>query len=294
MPIPIYPEFKPLAIEHGQEISTALTRYPVSISELTFTNLYAWRQAYQFSLSSLHEAIIIAAIVNGRRQFLCPFGSSDVKAVIVKIMTDSDGMFIRLPEEVKKMFEFDDRFAIAEDRNNADYVYRTADLIALSGSRFDGKRNLIKKFKSQHTYSYVNINAMNIERCFAFEQEWCSVKDCDAVKSLSDERNAIREMVRHFSDFGLLGAAISIEDRICALALAEALNQETLVMHVLKADPSLAGLYQTMMQEFLAREASKFLYVNLEQDLGVEGLRKAKLSYHPLKLINKYTLRKVT
>ncbi len=79
-----------------------------------------------------------------------------------------------------------------------------------------------------------------------------------------------------------------------ALAIAEQLNLQTLVLHVLKADPNMPGLYQVMLNEFLARKGRPFTYVNMEQDLGVEGLRKAKLSYYPAFMVKKFTIKNGT
>jgi len=97
-------------------------------------------------------------------------------------------------------------------------------------------------------------------------------------------------MVENFSIFGLISGAIMVKKAVCAVCLAQKLSPATLVMHVLKADPNIAGLYQTAMREFLSHEAGNFQYVNLEQDLGIEGLRKAKLSYHPCAMVNKYSI----
>ena len=88
----------------------------------------------------------------------------------------------------------------------------------------------------------------------------------------------------------ILFAAIKINNNISAVAIAERLNPDTLVIRILKADPNITGLYQTIMNEFLSRQSKSFDYVNLEEDLGIAGLRKSKLSYHPIEMIQKYTL----
>jgi hypothetical protein len=167
-----------------------------------------------------------------------------------------------------------------------------SDLVSLKGSKYDGKRNLIKKFKSGHQYEYGRLSAANVPECLEFEQTWCTIKNCDSVQGLSNERKALKEMAYNFSAFGLIGGAIRIAGKICAVAIAQRLNSDTLVMHILKADPNLAGLYQLINNEFLAREAGDFRFVNLEEDLGLEGLRKSKLSYHPLEMVKKYIIKK--
>ncbi len=206
------------------------------------------------------------------------------------ILRENGGSFVRVPEEIKALFENDLGFTVREDRDAADYLYRISDLTELAGRKYDGKRNLIKKFRAQQAYEYAALTASDIHECLDFGRKWCIVKDCDNIESLDQERRALREMVDHFSDFGLIAGAIRIRGEVAAIAIAERLNPDTMVMHILKADAALPGLYQTMMNEFLIHERRGFEQVNLEQDLGVEGLRKAKLSYHPARLVNKYTI----
>lgn len=289
--IPLFPYFRPLEFNDAEVFDKALQAAPPSISELTFTNLYAWRMAYKFSVSLLDDWLIVVSEAEGTKRYLLPIGLGDRQSTMEKIMKETGGIFFRLPEETKRSFEEDARFIIQEDRDNSDYLYEAADLITLCGRKYDGKRNLIKKFRADHSYEYIRLNQDNVRMCLDFEEAWCTVKNCDAVRGLSQERIAIREMVEKFSAFGLIGAAIKVSGAIRAVCLAQKLNQETLVMHVLKADAQIAGLYQNILQEFLGRQAQGFKFVNLEQDLGVEGLRKAKLSYQPCALVKKYTLK---
>ncbi|MEK6732428.1 MAG: phosphatidylglycerol lysyltransferase domain-containing protein [Candidatus Omnitrophota bacterium] len=290
MSIPSYPLFEPLKKEHKSLFDNAFENYPPEISEFTFTNLYSWRIAYDFQISMLGDLIILKASSGTRHRFLSPIGQGDIKQAIVKILDDSKGAFIRISESAKDLFSNDPGFIVDLDRNNSDYLYRTIDLISLQGRRYDGKRNLIKKFRGEYEYRFLEFNASNISRCLEFEEKWCSIKDCDSVEGLNNERNAIKEMVSNFSEFNLIAGAVEIKNAILALAIAERFNLNTLVMHVLKADPNMPGLYQVIMNEFLEKSSGAFEYVNLEQDLGIEGLRKSKKSYHPVKMINKYTI----
>ncbi len=285
-----YPDFQQLDIGHlGLFVQACEYSHPY-ISELTFTNLYSWRKFYDISVCALEDLFIVRSGSQKSARFFLPLGKTNPKNAIVKIMKETAGNFIRLPQEPVEYFRANPLFVINEDRDNADYLYRSEDLINLAGRKYDGKRNLIKKFKAEHNYEYVKLESSNASICLDFEEVWCSIKNCDRVEGLSHERFAIREMVANFSIFGLIGGAIKIDGEIVALALAQMLRDDTFVVHILKADPNITGLYQVMMQEFLAREAKRFAYVNLEQDLGIEGLRKSKLSYHPWKIINKYSL----
>ncbi len=291
MDVPIFPSLRPLTIEDKPLFGEAFRINPPLISEFTFTNLYAWREPYNLKISSLDSALILRSDKSGLIRFFYPIGSSDVKAVIEKISRDvALCVFIRIPQSTATLLENDSRFKIEPDRDNFDYLYLAQDLISLTGRKYDGKRNLIKKFKAANIYEYLNLDPANIEECLKFEEEWCAVKKCDETEGLRDERMAINQILENFSLFNLLGGAIRVGGRICAVCVAEKLNPDTLVMHILKANPDITGLYQTITQEFMMRNAIGFKYINFEQDLGVAGLRKSKLSYQPAEMIKKYTI----
>jgi len=291
MTIPAYPTFRPIALEDKPEINDALSLNPPEISELTFTNLFAWRNAYQPELARLKDYLLISSFRDGHRFFFDPIGKGDRKDVMGNLLKDTDAHFFRLPERTQSLFANDPLFNIELDRDNSDYLYNAEDLIHLRGGAYDGKRNLIRNFRSsQPNYEYIKLIEENLAACWEFVNGWCEAHECEAVLSLNAEWHAIREMLNQFTYFGLVGGAIRVDGIIRALTLAERLNTDTLVVHVLKAEANLIGLYQIMMRDFLAREAKGTAYVNLEQDLGVEGLRKAKLSYHPLRWVNKYDL----
>ncbi|MDD5583631.1 MAG: phosphatidylglycerol lysyltransferase domain-containing protein [Candidatus Omnitrophica bacterium] len=290
MDIPQYPLSEPLTIDHKPIFDEAFRRDPPVISELTFTNLYSWRVSHRFSVTQYEGFLIVCSDASDMRKFLKPLGQGDHKTVMTAILRDSKGMFTGIPEDIQKLFDDDASFTVEFDRDDSDYLFKIADLVSLKGSKYDGKRNLIKNFKSRYAYTYMPLSDDCATKCLEFEERWCVIKNCDSVEGLKQERLAIKEMAAHFKDFNLIGGAIVIEGKICAVAIAETLNPQTLVMHVLKADPNIPGLYQTIHNEFLTHIASPHTYVNFEQDLGIEGLRKAKSSYHPCEIIKKYTI----
>lgn len=289
--IPVYPAFEPLHVGHKPLFDRVFEKNPPEISEFTFTNMYAWRNAYRFSVSMFDDFLIVRSDAKKIPCFLEPLGDGEKKPVMEKIILNTSGSFIRIPEIVQKEFEGDSRFRIEFDGANSDYLYNARELINLSGRKFDGKRNLIKKFKSAYTYEYVRLDPVHAKECLGFADAWCIVRDCDGVEGLRHERVALEDMCANFSLFHLAGGAIRVEGKICAVALGERLNPQTLVIHILKADPNMPGLYQLMHHEFVSHEAGSLLYVNMEQDLGIEGLRKAKESYQPIRRINKFTIR---
>jgi hypothetical protein len=291
MNIPIYPLSELLSLKHKSLFDEILLQDPAIISEFTFTNLFSWRDAYRFAIAKCENFLIVSSNMPHNLKFLKPLGPGNPAGAIERILRDSKGIFMKIPEATVNLLRDNSAFVIDFDRDNSDYLFRISDLISLQGAKYDGKRNLIKNFKSHYSYEYIPLSGDCAPMCLEFEERWCVIKNCDSVEGLTQERLAIKEMVTHFSNFNLLGGAIAIERRICAVAIAELLNPQTLVMHVLKADPNIPGLYQTIHNEFLAHITLPCTYVNFEQDLGIEGLRKAKLSYHPYEIVKKYTVR---
>lgn len=286
----VYPHFRPLSIKDQSLFETAFKNNPPEISEFTFTNLFAWRQIYQFQISQFDNFILLSTEYDHTRKFFPPIGNGDCKKVIENVMKNSGCAFVRIPEFIRNIFGDDTRFTLEEERDNFDYVYTVSDLIELQGTKYDGKRNFIKRFKSTYEYMYVSLNHSNVHECLDFEEKWCSIKHCDLDEGLRNERKAFEEIINNFSLFNLIGGMIKVNRKVEAVAIAQKLNPSTLVMHALKANQNLTGLYQTIINAFLSREADGYTLVNLEQDLGLDGLRKSKLSYHPVAMVKKFTL----
>lgn len=288
--IPDYPEFIALDFEHKLFFDQAFEKFPPQISEFTFSNLFGWKGAYDYRVSLLDGLLILRLGEGAPARFLQPIGTAEPAEIMGRVLEDTKGVFIRIPEDTAGFFEESSRFKVEGDRNNWDYLYLYSDLLNLSGRKFDAKRSQIKKFKSEYDYTYVAIDISAAALILEFEDAWCAIRDCDRVAGLNNEREMVRQLIAHFTDFTLTAGAIKVNGKIRAAAVGEALNTGTLVMHILKADPALAGLYQVMLNDFLRVQGKAFKYVNLEQDLGVAGLRASKQSYHPVRMIRKYNV----
>ncbi|MDD5438685.1 MAG: phosphatidylglycerol lysyltransferase domain-containing protein [Candidatus Omnitrophica bacterium] len=288
-----YPSFTPITKATKSVLEKALFACQPELSEYTFAGLYAWRESEALDLAGLKGFIILRSRKDGDISYFDPLGPGDPGALMTMLCA-AGGYFKNIPEKTRALAANDKTFKIELDQDNMDYLYHRHDLIALAGKKYDGKRNLIKKFKSSCTYEYVTLTDRTIGECLAFEEGWCAIKDCDSQEGLRNERRALAAMVGDFQWLGLHAGAIKIKGKICGMGIGERLNNDTFVVHILKADPTIPGLYQTMMNEFLSHEAGDFRYVNLEQDLGIPALRQAKESYHPVRKIAKYTLRKVS
>lgn len=293
MKIPLFPAFHDIDLSFQEEISRIISENPLEASEYTFVNLFAFREAYRFKVSRLGNNLVILSAKEPVSMF-CPVGSDRVPDALkeafgyLKTVT-SQPVLERVPQSfVDRYIRSDGRFTFAEERDHFDYCYEAADLIELKGNRFHDKKNNVNHFMKNYQYEYLKLTRELVRECIEFEDHWCQVKECEKTPGLENERKAILEMLRNFSSLRLQGGVIKVDGNVAALALGESLLTDTFVVHVEKANQDIRGLYQTINREFLMNGAAAYPYVNREQDLGVEGLRRAKLSYHPRNFIKKY------
>jgi hypothetical protein len=296
-----FPDFRPLALEDRDRIQKHLWGYQPDTSELTFTNLFIWRALYRWQWSAAGEWLLLLQDKDGEEPwFLPPVGPPSRVAVTrtaLRWLRAERGVRrprieradSRLVSELGSLSEFE----VTPEREHFDYIYRSSDLIALKGSRYHAKRNHINRFLDEHDdipYEAVPIGRENISLCVEFQERWCQVRRCQDDMNLLQEWTAIREALAAYGDLGVRGEAILIGDKVEGFTFGELLNAQTAVVHVEKANPEVRGLYALINRHFCQEYWSDVAFINREQDLGEPGLRKAKLSYHPVNLVEKYRL----
>jgi len=327
--VPEFPRFKDLTLEDKPPCDQLFTQFPPVISEFTFTNLFIWRHAYQIKISRLQNFLCLLSEQGESSFFFPPIGEGDVIKCYQSFLQYLGGKgippkLVRVPEAVVAQIDWKTSGMKVElDRNQCDYVYLTQDLIELKGRKYHRKRNHIKQFQEKYSYQYIPLTPEWIPQCLQLETEWCDLRHCEASPGLLNESFAIKEAFTHFEKLGVnpvrnssgalnpagvipkydpvaeqrdifsngvKGGAILINGKVEAFTLGDPLNPDTVVIHIEKANPAYEGLYPTINQAFLENQWSGYAYVNREQDLGEEGLRKAKESYFPHRLVNKYTV----
>jgi len=294
--VPTFPQFKDLTLEDKPLCDQVFNHFPSQISEFTFTNLFIWRHAYQIKISRLQNFLCLLSEQRESSFFFPPMGEGDVIECYQGLLQYLGGKatlpkIVRVPEAAVEQMDWKTSGLKAElDRSQCDYVYLTQDLIELKGRKYHRKRNHIKQFQEKYSYQYIPLTPEWIPQCLQLETEWCDLRHCEASPGLLNESAAIKEAFTHFEELGVKGGAILINGKVEAFTLGDPLNSETVVIHIEKANPAYEGLYPTINQAFLENQWSGYTYVNREQDLGEEGLRKAKESYFPHHLVNKYVV----
>lgn len=282
---PVFPAFEPLDLEHKHSIEERLKVKPLSASEMNFAEMFMWRKVRNTSVSVLDSNIIIRLQKNDGFYLYPPLGGNNEKKCVEEMLRADIGSVYGYSKE-----EAEDAglgaFKIEEDRDNYDYVYSANSLISLEGRKYDGKRNHIKKFPSEKS-SLEPILPDMLPAIIEFQEKWCRNRNCDDDLSLTNEGLAVMELLNNYADLPVFGAAMYVENEIKGYSVASSLSDDTAVVIIEKADPSVKGIYQAINQAFAAKFLNRFIYINREQDGGYEGLRKAKLSYEPELFIEK-------
>ena len=265
-------------------------------SECAFSNLFVWRDCYNIYWCVAHGFLLIKVKRDNVDFFLPPIGGADedLPLVLEKLREFSQGK----PFEMHGIYEMTkERLAkvlpdaeFVEDRDNWDYIYLREKLATLSGRKYHGQKNHYNSFKKNYPdYVYEPIDGNNIAECLGFGEQWCDDRIAEDP-SLICEKYAIRQALTNFDALGLRGGAIRVYGKIEAFSFGKKINDDTAVLHVEKANHEIRGLYTAINKEFAEHAWQDVTYINREEDMGHEGLRRAKESYHPEFMIKKYSL----
>ncbi len=262
--------------------------------EFSFANLYLWGRQ---TIANSHGCILMFSQFDRRSVYPYPLGDGDVKGAIDAIISDSNkrGIPCRItgvrPEQ-REFIEksFPEKFRFHTDRGSYDYVYLIDDLAELAGKKYDGKRNHINKFKKKYPeYRVEPISAQNIALAEEMVREWYLSKE-DAESDFHMEKAALARAFRDYEALGLEGLLLSVDGKVIALTMGSKLSHDTLDVHFEKALAGFDGAYAMINCEFAKYIREKYpeiKFLDREEDMGLEGLRRAKESYQPHHLVEK-------
>ncbi len=293
--VPTYPEFRNLRLSDRPLLVSQLKKFPPQISELTFTSLFSYRISDRTKISQIDNTILVKIFPETANEevFFPPIGATDIASVINAVdSSNSDCAFCGLNRGQAESLERIG-FNIEPDQNNWDYVYLVNDLSELKGPKYHSKRREIKQCLATHKCEYSPITRELVDRCLQLQEEWCNAMNCEESQSLRDENLAVRETFLNFAESGVFGGVVIVEGRLEAFTMGEQLNADTALVLFEKANPRIRGLYQVVNQWFCQNALKKYEFANRGQDVGDLGLRRAKQSYRPHHMVEKYVARKL-
>ena len=290
-------EFRPPVIEDRQWVEPLLRESKKYGCEYSFGDMYIWQSIYDIQIAN-HKGFFVSFNGAGFDSYCCPVGSGNKKEVIEDLMRDAKerGIEFKMFGLVKECAEdlenlFPGKFEIEEVRDTFDYIYNTEDLINLSGKKYHGKRNHIAYFKKNNNWTYEPLTRANIPDCIAMNNTWEELNREKDPDGIDDELIAINKSFRDYEKLNFKGSVLRVDGDVVAFTFGEEMNEDIFCTHVEKAYSDIRGAYPMINREFAERELSSYKYINREDDTGLEGLRRAKLSYYPAILLEKYMAR---
>lgn len=286
--------FKEIKIEDKAIFDNFFLKHSIKISEYTFTNLFVWNDFRIIEYAIYKDKLVIKAECENERYLLPPIGdnlNSDFYNELIEYGIKNNIRYIKrvCEDSINNITKIGD-LKIIEDRDNFDYVYDTKELVELNGSKYSSKRGFVKKFLDTYDYEYRSFNEEYKKECLDLAEKWVLNKKTED-KTAKNEFIAINKLLNYYDLLKVKSGIILIEGKVKAFAFGEKLNKNTFVIHFEKADTDFVGIYQTINKIFIEKECyHKFEFINREQDLGIPGIRKAKMSYYPLFMIKKYNV----
>ncbi len=290
-------EFKYPVLEDRKWMRPILSQSGGMGSEYAFGTLFLWGAVYGSRYCRYDDFLLLSW---GREEVMYnfPIGCGDLKKVILLMVEDANrrgssfhmwGMTHSQCEQIEAVLP--GRFKFNQERDSADYIYRSEDLIHLAGRKYHSKRNHLSQFARSYSFSYEDLSCDNLEVCLDIAKEWARQNESAGGQGRSPEKElgALSLAVRYFDALELSGGLIRIDGKPVAFTIGEELNDKVFLLHFEKALGGYNGLYAAINHEFAARHLSCYEYINREEDMGIEGLRRAKMSYYPVILLDRYT-----
>lgn len=261
-------------------------------SEYAFGTLMIWGGDYRVKVAQ-HEGQVFLSFGEKPHSYYFPLAYRDLTLAMSQLLADAaerghDFRMWGLTKEHIDLIEavMPERFDFSPDPSGFDYIYSTQELADLKGRKWEKKRNHLSRFRRTYSYTFNEVTASNLQECVAISEEWC--KTAQGGKSVGMEYCALIKAAENYESLGLQGGLIRVDGKAVAFTIGERLNSSTFLLHFEKALPEYDGVYAVINQEFADRHLRNYQYVNREEDMGIAGLRKAKLSYHPVFLVEKH------
>lgn len=264
-------------------------------NNLSLCNLCSWHFVHHSSYALVNGQLVVRfRFGDSDPLYTLPFGPGDTAATL-RLLDDNAReagqqlcFYGANPYLSEQLQQYSGRtFTFDCHRDHFDYLYLRTALASLQGRDYQPKRNHTNKFRKKYDYRYLSLSPGLLPHCLELAAKWCEQHNCEEDRNLRDEQRAMRFAMEHFDALGLSGGALEVEGEIVAFTYGAPVNHDTFCVHIEKADTRFDGAYATINQEFADRIPDSFTYINREEDLGLPGLRKAKLSYYPATLLEK-------
>lgn len=276
--------FHPLTVSDREAVQAVTLHTGRRNCNYTFANLLGWQFWFHTEVCVLADAVVLRFNSGGERVYMVNTVGTLRNVLIEALLEDCGGelTIIGLEDSQAQGVENGEwRVERTARRNQYDYIYRRADLAALQGGLLKAKRNHVNRFWAEHSnFEYRLLTPEMFDECRRLTALWQEEKN-DASETVVAERRAMETIFAHWEALGMMGGSIFAEGRMVAFTYGAAVTTDTLDVCVEKADRRVEGAFAIINQQFAEHLPEQYIYLNREEDMGIPGLRKAKLSYHP-------------
>ncbi len=296
--------FHPPKLEDKPWVDRLLAQADYRGCDYNFTNLFTWKDAYRMEIAREGDFLLTHICSRIGCSYLYPAGRGPLEPVVRILEADAleRGAPLRLvcltaPQTAQLEAAFPGEFTFAADRDGFDYLYDINRLADLGGKKLHAKRNHINRFiENNPGWVYEELTPERLPQCLEMDKEWyrrsLQREGAAEEQDLGDEVIALRLAMEHYQALGLEGGLIRVDGRVVAFTMGDKLSSDTYDVHFEKAYGEIQGAYAVINREFarwVRERHPEIRYLNREDDMGVEGLRKAKESYYPDLMVEKYT-----
>ena len=283
--------FHPLSLFDRETIQAVTLPSGRRNCNYNFANLVGWQFWFNTEVCVLENAVVLRYSFNGRRAYMVCTSEELSLELIEELFDDSNGdlTLIGLEDsQVAQLSFFNSQFSISVEpiRNQYDYIYRRTDLATLHGRHLDAKRNHIHRFRAKHPdFEYRPLTPECFDECRRITEIWQEEKSKSQNNTRNETINAehrvLETIFSNWDTLGMIGGSIFVDGRMVAFTYGAAVTTDTFDVCVEKADRRVEGAFAIINQQFAEHLPEQYIYINREEDMGIPGLRQAKLSYHP-------------
>ena len=251
----------------------------------TFANLVGWQFWYYTEVCVLENAVVLRYTFDGQRAYMVCTANDISLELIEALLNDSEGKLTLIgleDKQTEQLSTLNSQLSISIEpvRDQYDYIYRRTDLATLHGKHLNAKRNHIHRFRAEHPdFEYRHLTPELFDECRRLTEIWQEEKD--ESETIAAEHQVMETIFSNWDALGMIGGSIFVDGRMVAFTYGAAVTTDTIDVCVEKADRHVEGAFAIINQQFAEHLPEQYIYLNREEDMGIPGLRQAKLSYHP-------------
>lgn len=298
--------FHPLTLSDREAMQAVTLHSGRRNCNYTFANLVGWKFLFGTEVCVLDNAVVLRYTFEGQRAYMVCTAEALSWELIEALFDDSNGDLTLMGLEdsqvkaplssprlggspdaktsLPQLGEVRRGFSVEPDRNQFDYIYRRTDLTTLHGKHLDAKRNHINRFRAEHPdFEYRPLTPELFDECRRLTEIWQEDKNQNdnGNETINAEHRVMETIFSNWDALGMTGGSIFVDGRMVAFTYGAAVTTDTLDICVEKADRHVEGAFAIINQQFAEHLPEQYIYLNREEDMGIPGLRQAKLSYHP-------------